>query len=105
MTQSNSKLIKGQKADLKAFKKAKPKAVFAASGRVTVCLRRTGTHTAVMSTAISSVDEKKIRRKVGEYYAACRMSSGYSVPVGIDGYSELEDMAYQLAYYMDMLAE
>ena len=69
---SNSKLNHPQKEILRDFKTDMPKNMaFGQCGRVTVLAQITG-NVVKFSTAVASPDEKKIRRKVGQYYAAGR---------------------------------
>jgi hypothetical protein len=72
---SNTKLNSAQKEILRDFKAEMPKNMaFGQSGRVTVLAQITG-NVVKFSTAVASPDEKKIRRKVGQYYAAGRWDS------------------------------
>ena len=69
---SNTKLDSAQKEILRDFKAEMPKNMaFGQSGRVTVLAQVTG-NVVKFSTAVASPDEKKIRRKVGQYHAADR---------------------------------
>ena len=69
---SNTKLDSAQKEILRDFKAEMPKNMaFGQSGRVTVLAQITG-NVVKFSTAVASPDEKKIRRKVGQYHAADR---------------------------------
>jgi hypothetical protein len=69
---SNTKLTPMEKQDLREFKREMPKNMaFGQSGRVTVLAQITG-NVVRFSTAVASPDEQKIRRKVGQYHAACR---------------------------------
>ena len=73
---SNTKLSQDQKDSLKFFKDEMPKnMVFGQSGRVTVLVQLTG-NVMRFSTAVASPDEKKLRRKVGQYHAADRWTNG-----------------------------
>ena len=78
MAQSNSKLSAFEKEDLKAFKAEYPNARFFHSGRVTV-LELNGR----VTVSIASVNEKKLRPKVGEYWASIRMECGESIPLAV----------------------
>lgn len=69
---SNTKLDAVQKEILRDFKAEMPKNMaFGQAGRVTVLAQVTG-NVVKFSTAVSSPDEKKIRRKVGQFHAADR---------------------------------
>ncbi len=73
---SNSKLTPSQKETLRILRAGMPRnTAFGQSGRVTVLAQTTG-NVVKFSTAVASPDEKKIRRKVGEYYAAERWNEG-----------------------------
>lgn len=81
---SNTKLDAYSKAVLKQFKRENPNATFAASpdGRVTVLVLPHPTLSmGQFSVAIASENEKKIRRKVGEFEALRRYLDGMSQPV------------------------
>ena len=78
--QSNSKLTDYQKS-LRKQMLAQFAGVLATSGRVTVALERTGEKMGRFSLAIASEDERKIRRKVGEFYALNRFDDGDSQSV------------------------
>ncbi len=92
---SNSKLTKAQKQALRTLR-----AYFLADGGqlaslapMTVAYMPTGTNTAEISTSIASPNEKKFRRKVGEYHALMRYfvdGRTVSVPKGYGalGYAE-----------------
>lgn len=69
---SNTKLTPDQKEFLQDFKAGMSKNMaFGQSGRVTVLAQVTG-NVVKFSTAVASPDEKKIRRKVGQFWAAGR---------------------------------
>lgn len=69
---SNTKLNDFEKQELKEFKQEMPKNMaFGQCGRVTVLAQITG-NVVRFSTAVASPDEQKIRRKVGQFYAASR---------------------------------
>lgn len=69
---SNTKLNQTEKEILREFKAEMPKNMaFGQSGRITVLAQITG-NVVKFSTAVASPDEKKIRRKVGQYLAFCR---------------------------------
>lgn len=72
---SNSKLTEYEKAERKRFKAELLAAggVLVLVGAVTVALERTGRTSGHFAVSIASPDEKKIRRKVGEYHALARM--------------------------------
>jgi hypothetical protein len=96
---SNSKLTKEQKIQLKAFKRNNPDIVFVSVEYVTVCLRKTGENTAMFANALASLDEKKFRVKVGQYYAMQRFING-PMPIVIRSNATLQhikDMAYHTA--------
>lgn len=69
---SNTKLSSIEKDDLKNFKDEMPKNMaFGQCGRVTVLAQITG-NVVRFSTSVASPDEKKFRRKVGQFHAAAR---------------------------------
>lgn len=97
---SNTKLARGDKFLLKEFKRDNPDAAFATSedGRVTVLVvphpsRNMGHFT----VAIASEDEKKIRRKVGEFEALRRYWDGMGQPVNTQ-FFPAEDIAWNIAH-------
>lgn len=98
---SNSKISAHAKSELKWFKKSMPKNVaFATSGSLTV-LVRVMSNCVMVSTALASPDEKKIRRKVGEFHAMERMSVGKYVVFG-NSWGECAQKVAQ--YYADNLS-
>jgi hypothetical protein len=91
MAQSNSKLTKDQKAELREFKEVTPHALFMRAGRVTVLVLDKR-----VSVSIASIEEKKFRVKVGQYWAMQRMIYGETLPIALDAVFE-EYEAEQLA--------
>lgn len=88
---SNSKISSSAKSELKLFKKAMPKNMaFATHGRFTV-LVQIMSNCVLVSTALASPDEKKIRRKVGEFHAMSRMNGGYYAVLPLPYYVGLND--------------
>ena len=72
---SNTKLTAYEKVMLKSYKKSMPKNMaFATHGRLTVLVQIMPNCVRV-ATAVASPDEKKIRRKVGEFHAANRFAN------------------------------
>lgn len=71
---SNTKLTKAQKAELREFKLnyMTDNMAFATCGPVTVLVQVTG-NVVHFATSVSSPDEVKFRRKVGEYCAMERL--------------------------------
>lgn len=71
---SNTKLTPDQKFILKDLKKeARDNGInWANNGETTIAFKRMG-NTVRFSTSVSSPDETKFRRKVGEYYALIRL--------------------------------
>lgn len=89
---SNSKLTPEQKQTLKMWKALLPKdATLKALGRMTVLCVPGGNVTHVYSS-VASRDEKKIRRKVGEFYALQRWTCqpGFILPGWWDAHEVLE---------------
>lgn len=87
---SNTKLSGPQKDGLKLFKDEMPKNMaFGQCGRVTVLAQITG-NVVRFSTSVASPDEKKFRRKVGQYHAATRWEDGMVsvVPTPVSFYGE-----------------
>ena len=102
---SNTKLDSVQKEILRDFKAEMPKNMaFGQSGRVTVLAQITG-NVVKFSTAVASPDEKKIRRKVGQYHAADRWyNDQFAVmPIPHDDYTGLTvpDTAQLIAELLD----
>ena len=95
---SNSKLSKSQKAELKQFKQQNPDIAFAEFGFVTVLVNRTGATMGEFTTAVASLDEQKLRRKVGEYHAMVRFQYGTAQPVFL-GLATTNEMASDLAEF------
>lgn len=83
--QSNSKLDPHQNQWSKAAKCEHLAAggVLVAVDAVTVALLRTGEQSGKFAVSIASPDEKKIRRKVGEYHALDRFATGNTLPVSL----------------------
>lgn len=81
--QSNSKLDPHQNQWRKAAKREHLAAggVLVAIGAVTVAILRTGEQSGKFAVSIASPNEKKIRRKVGEYHALDRFMLGGLQPV------------------------
>lgn len=97
---SNTKLTAGQKLTLKLFKKQMPKNMaFGHWGRVTVLIQITG-NVIKFSTSVASPYEKKLRKKVGEWYALERWNmKQYAVLPNYDGNGlTKESMAQSLAH-------
>lgn len=104
MAQSNSKLTKEQKAELKELKAYYGKRFgFGAAGRVTVVCKRISSDLVRFSTSVASRDEMKIRRKVGEWHALDRMESGEAVLASFPSseWASLDDVAYNIAERLD----
>ena len=80
MARSNSKISKAQKAELKAFKRKNPDAVFFSDPdtRVTLLIVPTGTGLVQVFSSVCSEEETRFRRKVGEYHAMMRYESSDS---------------------------
>jgi hypothetical protein len=73
---SNTKLTRAQKDELKEFKAIMPKNMaFATVGRLTV-LVEVDSNVVRFASAVASLDEVKVRRKVGEYCAMQRWETG-----------------------------
>lgn len=86
------------------FLAANPQWRFFLFDRVTVGIRRTGITMGEFTISIASADEKKIRRKVGEYNAIQRIADGIILPVVLGEYDEhfteddiLESTCYDIA--------
>ncbi len=95
MSKSNSKLSAYEKEDLKAFKQANTKAQFFHIGRVTVLELNGG-----VTVSNSSLSERKLRPKVGEYWASVSMERRHYIPLAskalFDSYAA-EQLAYGVA--------
>ena len=93
---SNTKLTTQQKMDRKLML-----AQFTADGGtigaeapMVVVFMPTGSNTAEIATAMASPEEKKFRRKVGEYHALTRF---YDRQVSVvSGHTSAADLAYEL---------
>lgn len=102
---SNSKLTAEQKADRKAYKRnLLPQGVqlfsFPDVG-VTVAMRATGERMGEFSASIASPDEKKFRRKVGEFHALRRFWDGQVCPVRLpSGRDSMEVTAELIAGHL-----
>ena len=96
---SNSKISKAQKAELKQFKRLNPDVAFAQFGHVTVLVNRTGVDMGEFTTSVASMDEQKLRRKVGEYHAMVRLAWGTAQPVFM-GHATANEMATDLAEFL-----
>ena len=78
---SNTKLTRAQKDELKAFKAIMPKNMaFATVGRLTV-LAEVDTSVVRFASSVASLDEVKVRLKVGEYCAMQRWQDGQTAIV------------------------
>ena len=98
MAQSNSKLDKLQKVDLKTFKGRMGKnAAFGTSGGTTVFVKRVSRAFVQVSASFASEDEIKIRKKVGEFYAARRSTQGEFMLMRADPYISLQEFANDTA--------
>ena len=100
---SNTKLSHGDKFLLKEFKRDNPEAAFATSedGRVTVLVvPHPSLNMGHFTVAIASENEKKIRRKVGEFEALRRYWDGMSQPVNTQ-YHQADDIAWNIAHTLD----
>lgn len=108
---SNSKLNDLQKYELREMKAGfgYEKGVIVQVDGVTVVLTRTGKNSGKFTASVASLDEKKIRRKVGEFHALTRWMNGNELPcrlaspeyTAVYGYTSdteyLENVAQQLA--------
>jgi hypothetical protein len=90
---SNSKLTAEQKAHRKQLLAKYPLASWGVSGGVTVMLYPAG-NVQRMVTSIASFDEKKLRRKVGEYN--CLLRFDCEMFVVVPEYVDAQDMAEYL---------
>lgn len=102
---SNTKLNQTEKEILREFKAEMPKNMaFGQSGRITVLAQITG-NVVKFSTAVASPDEKKIRRKVGQYLAVCRwdndMHAVMPLPTDIYGRLTTAETAQHVAELLD----
>lgn len=97
---SNTKLARGDKFLLKEFKRGNPGAAFATSedGRVTVLVMPHETMSmGHFTVSIASENEKKIRRKVGEFEALRRYWDGMGQPVNTQ-YHQADYIAWNIAH-------
>lgn len=98
---SNSKISSFAKSELKLFKMSmRRNMAFATSCNLTV-LVRVMSNCVMVSTALASPDETKIRRKVGEFHAMERMNEGKYVVLPIPDWQENAQEVAQ--YYADIL--
>ena len=79
---SNSKLTKAQKAYLKEMAVFNPQIKFEIVGELTIAFEHVG-DTVEFATAICADNEKKNRRKVGQYYALSRFNWGATVKLPV----------------------
>jgi hypothetical protein len=79
---SNSKLNDLQKYELREMKTGfgYENGVIAQVEGATIVLTRTGETSGKFSVSMASLDEKKIRRKVGEFHALSRWMNGDELP-------------------------
>ena len=91
--QSNSKLTKAQKTELKALKRALPNVRFAHMGKTTVAFKHTG-NLVEFATAICADNEKKYRTKVGEMYALNRFDFGETVKLPFTQFDNMVESAF-----------
>lgn len=104
MARSNSKLTPEQKTWLAKFKARNPAVAFSTVGRVTAAVKphSGGLDNGQFSVSVASKQEKKIRRKVGEYFAAVRLLGHSGMPVDLSAFGGCaEDAAYSLASLLD----
>lgn len=103
MARSNSKLTPEQKTWLAKAKERNPNIAFSTVGRVTVAVKphSGGLDNGQFSVSIASKQEKKVRRKVGEFWAANRLVYDYGMPVDLSAFGHAEDAAYSLAALLD----
>ena len=97
---SNTKLARGDKFLLKEFKRGNPEASFGVSedGRVTVLVvPHPSLNMGHFTVSVASENEKKIRRKVGEFEALRRYWDGMGQPVNTQ-YFLAEDIARNIAH-------
>ena len=85
MTTSNSKLTQTEKDFLKDYlKPCYPNVKFYTIGRVTFAYEITGKKMMNISWSIASKDEKKLRAKVGQYFALARFDEEIYLPMEYD---------------------
>ncbi len=87
-TQSNSKLTKEQNQERKEMKAVAIENcgafVFSFPDQgVTVVVQRTGEDRGVFAVSLESENERKFRRKVGEFHALNRFHDGTTLPVAL----------------------
>jgi hypothetical protein len=80
--QSNSKLSRFEKSVLKDFCKLNPHVCFATMGETTLAFARVG-NLVEFSTAICAPTEKKMRPKVGKYWAITRYENGQTTKMPV----------------------
>lgn len=104
--QSNSKLNAHQKLARKEFKAKFLNAggVLVLVGAVTVALERTGVTSGHFAVSIASPDERKIRRKVGEFYALARVDQYATMPVQLWTAEEATANYGSDAEYLELVA-
>lgn len=92
--QSNSKLDPAQKQGLADMKRYHVGVRLINNGKTTIAFLEKG-NTVEFALAVMSVDEKKFRRKVGEYHALLRYTTGQTVKMDrLDFVDMLEQVFY-----------
>ena len=93
MQTSNTKLNADQKSERKQLKyAAKIKGWTIAENGVTTLVYAKKGNTVEFSMSVTSPDESKFRRKVGEFYALCRFSEGETVKMLVDDFWKMYTM-------------
>lgn len=77
---SNTKLDSVQKAELLSLRESQKGVKVINNGETTIAYKVLG-KTVIFSTSVAATEEKKFRRKVGEFFARCRLSAGENVVV------------------------
>ena len=83
---SNSKLSKTEKELLKQYKIDFPEIKFYHNGRVTLAYTLNDSGKGKISWSLASEQEKRLRLKVGEYYAMMRYLNEQNLPFEFTGW-------------------
>jgi hypothetical protein len=91
--QSNSKLNKFEKSVFKDMKKFNPDVKFAQMGKTTIAFAHVG-ELVEFATAICADNEKKMRPKVGKYWALTRYENGQTVKMPFSQFDNMVESAF-----------
>lgn len=98
--QSNTKLTTNQKEILKSLKLNNLDVTLVNNMQTTIAYQEKG-NTVEFSLAVMSDNEKKFRRKVGEYNALMRFESGYTVKMNKYDFTNMLDHVFNFnSFYL-----